>query len=317
MVVKIELDYGSAGDPDLLNNLSGISAAGEFLWSVSDEGRTVECLQKQGDCYALKERFQLDDYFHNLPGLNANGGAAELDIESIDVVDGALWLCGSHCNVRKNRIDTKKLSEKIISRPSRHFLAKIALKPNGGFGKAKKAPASGDGALRSTLSMDPFLAPFIDLPSKENGLDIEGLVIFETEVLFGLRGPVLDGMAVVVHAKLDDDLELRKYRLSFLNLGGLAVRDLTRHKDKILIVAGPVGDALAPFKLFAWAPVDTNKIQTPVEIHAWAESSEKPEGISQLKRSDVDGWLVVYDHPNMDRLGARGTYLADWIHLTW
>jgi Protein of unknown function (DUF3616) len=34
----------------------------------------------------------------------------------------------------------------------------------------------------------------MDLPSKENGLDIEGLVTFRRKVYVGMRGPVVDNM---------------------------------------------------------------------------------------------------------------------------
>ena len=53
-VEKIVLDYaGVEGLDDILKNLSGVATAGSFLWTASDEGRTVECLEPSGDGYRL------------------------------------------------------------------------------------------------------------------------------------------------------------------------------------------------------------------------------------------------------------------------
>src|SRR5262245_55807209 len=92
------LDYGAAAnDPDFLRNLSAVAPAGNFLWTASDEGRTVECLEPDGDGgFRLKEQVSLDELFLDLPGNDA-----EADIESLDADADRLLICGSHCQVRK------------------------------------------------------------------------------------------------------------------------------------------------------------------------------------------------------------------------
>jgi hypothetical protein len=95
---QITLDYGKAATPLLLENLSGVAACGDFLWSVSDEGRTVECLKRDGNSFILHDQIVLDDLIPDIPGRDKD---AELDLESIDITDRVMWLCGSHCRVRK------------------------------------------------------------------------------------------------------------------------------------------------------------------------------------------------------------------------
>ena len=46
----------------------------------------------------------------------------------------------------------------------------------------------------------------MDLPSKENGLDIEGLVIFRRKIYVGMRGPVVDNIALVAAIGMTRDV---------------------------------------------------------------------------------------------------------------
>ncbi len=241
----IMLDYAHAANDELLGNLSGVASAGQFLWTVSDEGRTVECLIRDGDAYRLHTQFALDDLIENIPG--ADDGD-ELDLESIDVSEGGLWLCGSHCNVRKKPKRKGQLNAVLRGRPSRHLLASIRVKDAGARPEnAKALPFKGHGSLRRRLADDPYLAPFIDLPSKENGLDVEGFVVHGGSLYLGLRGPLIDSIAVVVTLNIDDNFAIECSALNFLDLHGLGVRDLARFGDELLVLAGPVSSAGGPF----------------------------------------------------------------------
>jgi hypothetical protein len=65
----IVLDYGAAAvAPKLLTNLSAAAVAGEFLWTGSDEGRTLECLESRGTGYRLRRQYRLDALFQDIPG---------------------------------------------------------------------------------------------------------------------------------------------------------------------------------------------------------------------------------------------------------
>src|SRR5262249_27353647 len=96
----IWLDYREAArEPKLLCNLSAVAAAGQFLWTASDEGRTIQCLLPAGSGYRLHASISLDQVFPELPGAD-DAKPAEADIESLDACGGTLWVSGSHCRVR-------------------------------------------------------------------------------------------------------------------------------------------------------------------------------------------------------------------------
>ncbi|MER8626259.1 DUF3616 domain-containing protein [Mesorhizobium sp. M1143] len=182
------------------------------MWTVSDEGRTFECLKANEAGYVLAGQYRIDDLIARWPGAGEKKGGADLDLEAVNVAQGALWLCGSHCHVRLTSEDDDKdqLRSKIRPRPSRHLLARIPLMDDAlRLGAVKVVPRKGPGSIRGVLAGDAYLKPFLDLPSKENGLDIEGLIVTESEVLLGLRGPRLDNSAVIVYLSLNKDLEVR------------------------------------------------------------------------------------------------------------
>jgi hypothetical protein len=96
----------------------------------------------------------------------------------------------------------------------------------------------------------PFKA-FADIASKENGIDAEGLAFWHERLYVGFRGPVLRGnFTPVVRCRFDNptvDAEIL-----FLTIGGLGVRDLAAASDRLLVLAGPVGDGPGTYDLYAW-----------------------------------------------------------------
>jgi len=204
-IERITLDYqGAPLDPEgkLLRNLSAVAVAGDYLWTASDEGRTVECLKRDGKGYRFSDQIKLDDRFEDLPKKHDPGeGLPEADIESLAIHDGYLWICGSHCHVRRHvrgkakaqpgdAPDVRRLSPKLRDRPSRHLLGRVKIEGDGGrLAETGENLPFGRRGLSAYLADDAFLGPFLSLPSKENGLDIEGLAISESgTVLLGLRG---------------------------------------------------------------------------------------------------------------------------------
>jgi Protein of unknown function (DUF3616) len=305
----VTLDYKAGAPKKLIENLSGCALIGPYLWTVSDEGRTLERLTREGDGFVLAERIAVDDIVEGIPGA-ADGH--ELDLESIDIADGYLWLCGSHCWVRSKPARSGVLNDDIGPRPSRNLLARVRLKDEGArLGKAQRLPFKGKGSLRKHLVDNDYLKPFIELPSKENGLDIEGFLIHRGAALLGLRGPVIDGFAVVVALTLDKHFEIDGERLHFLDLGGLGVRDLARHGDAVIVLAGPTGDTHGPFRLFRWNPRKTALIQEPVELRHWSLPQEKPEAICPIPFRTAEGLLCLYDSPDAGRIDRGRFFQAD------
>jgi hypothetical protein len=320
------LDYAEAGeDPKLLANLSGAAAAGHLLWTASDEGRTLECLTPAPRGFRLHRQVSLDTMFPALPG---RGKHDEADLESLDVYDGQLWSCGSHCHVRREPRRKKNnpqpvekprasraLDSRIRRRPSRRLLGALQLGPSGDLGgeRGQALPYTGRGSLRRHLARNAYIKPFAALPSKENGIDIEGMVVFRRRVLLGLRGPVIDSVAVVAEIAISPSFRIAKpHATHFVDLQGLGTRDLTRWKDRVLILAGPVSKTDGPFRLFQWQPRHTDRTQHAELVYEWEDGEEHPEAICTLMRGRSAGLLVLYDSPDKRRI--RGTsYRADWI----
>jgi Protein of unknown function (DUF3616) len=313
----IWFDYADAGRKrKLLPNVSAVAAAGDYLWTASDEMRTVECLERRGQGYRLYRQFKLDELFPGLPGAEKE---LEADVEALDVAHGRLWVSGSHSLTRRSRDKTDAtVDPRIRDRPSRRLLGSVELNKDGGgvVAPGKALPYDGAGNLRTTLGSISHIAPFMDLPSKENGLDIEGLAIFRRKIYVGMRGPVVDNVALVAAIELMPDFSVDETGvfLHFVDLGGLGVRDVTRWGGGILILAGPVNGADSPFRLLQWMPRRTGKIQKPEKVLDLQPGADHPEGICALTRAGANGLIVLYDTKSDKRIsGTR--YRADWLKL--
>ncbi|NEI31725.1 DUF3616 domain-containing protein [Rhizobium ruizarguesonis] len=302
---QVSLDFGTS-EQSLVRNLSGCVATGPLLWTVSDEGRTLERLTREVDGYRLSERFALDQFIQGIPGSSDD----ELDLESIDSDATSLWLCGAHCKVRRKPEANEILNSEIRERKSRRLLARLMIDQSPGRPvTAQSVPFEGDGSLRTMLEGNLFFAPFRELPTKENGIDIEGLAVVDGCVFIGLRGPVIGGFAVVAELAIDSAFRIQSVRPFFLNLQGLGVRELTRDGTNILITAGPVGDAQGPFALYRWSPKPGF---APRKVYSWGTAIEKPEGLCWCEVGGERGLLVFYDSPGDTRL-QNGVYSADLL----
>jgi hypothetical protein len=122
--------------------------------------------------------------------------------------------------------------------------------------RAAALPQSGErNILLDALQDDEHLGAYVSnpLPSKENGLDIEGLAVRGNKLLLGLRGPVLAGWAMLLEIEVEETepgvlglCEIgdqgRLYKKHFLNLGGRGIRDVVLDGDDLIILAGPTMD---------------------------------------------------------------------------
>jgi hypothetical protein len=192
-----------------------------------------------------------------LPGADAD---EEADIEGL-ARDGAfLWAVGSH-SLRRRQIKARQDGEKALRRLSRvtgqanrQVLVRIPVAEVDGLPTLVPQVVL-DGThgpdLRQLLADDEHLAPFLSIPGKDNGLDVEGIAVSGPRVHLGLRGPVLRGWAVVLELRpvVDPDAperlllrplaDGRRYRTHVLRLDGLGVRDLCPHGADLLVLAGP------------------------------------------------------------------------------
>src|SRR5690606_34364046 len=135
-------------------------------------------------------------------------------------------------------------------------------------------------------------------PSKENGIDIEGIAYRQGQLFLGFRGPVLrENFATVMVLLMDDPTS---YDLRFIQLGGRGIRDLTAVSDGFLVIGGPIGDGEGTYELYWWDGEDqipgAGAPQGKVLRLGTLSSSAKAEGITVLSETDTTyEVLVVYD----------------------
>ncbi len=351
-----------AGEP-VRTNLSAVAAAGSMLWTANDEFPAVEqlvAIDGGRAAYGDHRALALGELF-DLPG----GPDGEMDIEGLAVDGGYLWVVGSHSLTRgKPKPDESEPAEALGRlgtlkwQPNRAFLGRIPIVPGeepGRFEIGGRADAGGrqpaclkmsrkrdKGALTRRLRGDEHLGRFLDIPAKENGLDIEGIVARGDRVLVGLRGPVLRSWAVILELEVEETRPGRlrarrmgadggRYRKHFLHLDGLGVRDLACHGDDLLILAGPSMDLSGPAAVFRWAGgagapaaqgglgtvVPRRELERVLELPE-GEGEDHPEGLTVVPHEDggAADLLVVYDSPAGHRLHANGTSIdADLFEL--
>jgi hypothetical protein len=334
------LRLGASDDPAataLQRNLSALAGRDDWLWMGGDEGRSLFRLEgldnhQHGD----PSRVKLADF-----GLAEGKEQGESDIEGLALDGDRLWLVGSHSS-RRYALTSRKgepLSLPAESRRNAHVLGCLHLDgkgwPRSGQRLQPARKASRD-ALSKALAADPRLAPFIAIPSKDNGLDIEGVTARGERVLVGLRGPVLRGIALVADLRLaglsatsGETLTLESLRLRALQLSGLAVRDLAAvpGSPDVIVLAGPTMTLPGPCFLYRWRDalhpdreaiargegsalvVEEPEPQLCIREGRpgrGGEGDDKPEGLHVAQQGDQLMAWVAYDDPSTSRREGDG-----------
>jgi hypothetical protein len=333
-------------------NLSAVRVDGPVLWIAGDETATVERLVADDPDrpteYAGERTFRLAD-FVDLPGEDAD---EEADIEGLGRTGHFLWAVGSH-SLRRKRIKPHHSGDRALRRlgkvegqDNRQILVRLPIADVDGLptpvpeivvdGRRHRAAqlAERDG-LRRLLRHDEHLAPFLAIPGKDNGLDIEGIAVNDERIYLGLRGPVLRGWAFVLELRpyVDPDdpgrLRLRdfpdgkRYRKHVLRLDGLGVRDLCPDGDDLLVLAGPTMDLDGPVRIYRWhgaystampAVVRGAELTRELEI-VYGEGDDHAEGMGLIGRPEDKLALIVFDSPAAVRLTDDGAVVADVVRL--
>jgi hypothetical protein len=338
-------------------NLSAVRSDGPVLWVAGDETATVERLVADDPRdpveFGDQTTFRLADLV-DLPGEDAE----EADIEGLARDGDFLWAVGSH-SLRRRRIKARHLGAgdpgdralrrlaKVTGQANRQVLVRIPVTDVGGLPTLVPELTAGSirhraavfGAhgtdLRDLLADDEHLAPFLPIPGKDNGLDVEGIAVAGPRVYLGLRGPVLRGWAVVLELRPDVDpghpgrLVLlpfdggRHYRTHVLRLDGLGVRDLCPHGDDLLVLAGPTMDLDGPVHVYRWhgalrseAPrVVHGDLLTRELVLPFGAGDDHAEGLGLIGPAEDPHLLVVYDSPAPARLTEDGCVVADVVRL--
>jgi hypothetical protein len=333
-------------------NLSAVRSDGRVLWIAGDETATVERLvADDGDDpaeYGDERTFRLADLI-DLPGADPD---EEADIEGLARTGHFLWAVGSH-SLRRKQIKERHTGDRALRRlarvegqENRQLLVRIPVTEVDGLpvpvpeievdgARHRAARLRGRDTLRTLLRDDEHLAPFLAIPGKDNGVDIEGIAVLGDRVYLGLRGPVLRGWAFVLELRpyVDPDhpdrLRLRRfgdgrtYRKHVLDLDGLGVRDLCPAGDDILVLAGPTMDLDGPVRIYRWCRacraempdvVRGDMLRRELEL-TYGEGDDHAEGLGLIGDPSAGRVLIVYDSPAAARLTADGAVVADVVRL--
>ncbi|MFB2836040.1 DUF3616 domain-containing protein [Floridanema evergladense] len=328
-------------------DLSAIAMSpGEVLWLGCDENTSIERLMKTDDrTFANHEIFALENFIE----LSGNSDE-EIDIEGMDYADNYIWLVGSHSwkrpKLKAKRSDLEniqKMSE-IKRESNRYLLARIPVKDNTlckscphpekpeiNLTAAKLESTINGNLLIDALLKDPHLAPFLvsQIPSKENGFDIEGLAVYQDKIFLGLRGPVLRGWAIILEISVEESspntLKLKKlgdklYKKHFVYLSGLGVRELAVDGEDLLVLAGPTMDLDGSVKLYRIK----NGVNLPEESLLkpdaildipYGKGVDRAEGMVFWHKGEQKSLLVIYDSPAKERLQGIDGIFADLFSL--
>ena len=344
--------------PDSLvqSNLSGAAFTGDWLWVAGDEAcgldrlRLLDPVGREALRFGEVRDFPLADLL-DLPGT----AGEEADLEGMAVADGFLWVVGSHGLKRKNakpergHADNAKRLAKVALDGNRRLLACLPIEPDAqGEPCLVRQAQDGRRALRlkgdaqtnlltRALADDPHFGPYMAIPGKDNGFDIEGLAVDGRRLLLGLRGPVLRGwsalLEIAVEARgdqlrlvpLDDSGTL--IRKHFLQLDGLGVRDLHFSGDDLYILAGPTMVLNGDIRVFKWPaarpllaanrePVRFESALTESVPLPHGRGTNRAEAICDLPPALSGGkarWLVLYDAPGADRKEGEHTVFGDLL----
>lgn len=220
--------------------ISGVAALGEFLIVATNdltnakgehEPTVVQILKPDGAGYQLHVEVTLDAERHE----------TDLEAVSVDAETRTVYVTGSHSWYRKRfgegfGVERRKFAEQVF---------RFKLDEAG-----KAGPVEVCTEVLTAIEKTP-LKTFMGVPSKENGIDIEGLAFRGERVHFGFRGPVLrDNWVPVLGAKFADPATT--HEVGYVQLGGRGIRDLVAYSDGFVILAGPIGNGDNSFRIYAW-----------------------------------------------------------------
>lgn len=339
----------------MATSISAIAPSGRGLWIGTDQTATVELLTLDPDrptTYHDHRSYRLGDLVP-LP----QGTDVEIDIEGVDLQSltehtGYLWLIGSHSQTRKN-VKKKHSDDEAVEAlarveldQNRCMLIRVPFRvddegrPNlaatlrDSTGSPGTLTASALFNLREVIKGDIHLGRFLEIPGKDNGLDIEGLAVADDRIFVGLRGPVLRGWAVILELQIqhitepdssDQQLHLRArpggglFRKHFLDLQGLGVRELLVDGNDLVILAGPTMDLDGPVRLIRWqggaSPDGPHVVRAGDKLtllHAlpYGDGDDHAEAFTRLTGAGAPTLIVAYDSPQQSRI-ADGRVEAD------
>lgn len=284
--------------------ISAIGVLSPERWIIAaDEGDKVQILRRVDDSHYEVERT-----------LDLVNGKNEADFEGLAINGAEIYVVGSHSRKRE-RVKAKKKQKKNLERlarsiepePSRDQLLRFTVDDDG------KLSSKIELKLRGLLDGDTILSLFKTLPSKENGIDIEGLAVRGQQLFIGFRGPVLrHNFVPILRFEVDHP---EKHELLFVSLNGAGLRGMSEVAGGLLLLSGAVGDGRESHVLYFWdgrTCVPGKDVEEPCILKELGEvplpegqSGAKAEGLALLDENDVAYEIVVVYDSAQDGAPAR------------
>ncbi|MDQ6978797.1 MAG: DUF3616 domain-containing protein [Mariprofundaceae bacterium] len=287
-------------------DVSGIARLGSSLLVVSDEASE----HNENVLQVLNAKHELTATIPLLTG-------DEVDLEGLAVEGRTVYAIGSHSSKRK-RIKADKSYRKnlksyrddaIKDEAGRDFVFRVRFDKHGAVVNTAQI------SLHDVIQNSPVLTTFSRIPSKENGVDIEGLAVRDGWLYAGFRGPVFRGNRVPV-LRFNFDHPTQDAQLLFVTLGGRGIRGITEVSDGFLLLAGPVGDGDGSYRIYHWDGNDTTpgkkrhgmpwgQVQLLGELVV--PVGQKAEGVTLMQESpQTYQLLIAYDNAKQrDRIVQR------------
>jgi hypothetical protein len=276
------------GDIRKPKNVSAVELSGDWLLLGSDETNRVQVLKRAGARYELSHDVTL------APGAN------EIDIEGLARDGDTVYVLGSHSWTRK-KLDpedtyeqNRAALEKVEREPDRERVCRFHFAADGTASAVKET------TLRALLDAHAVLGRFRETPSKENGIDLEGVAVRDGWLYVGFRSPVLRGGWVPI-ARCRFAHPVTELEVLYVNLGGRGVRDLARVAGGFLVLAGPSGEGPETTQVYLWDGADcvpgTRTSGAGGRIHLLgdlpADPTGKAEGLAVLTETPSDYDLII------------------------
>lgn len=277
---------GPVDEPD---DLSAVLVVGHRLLVASDETAILQWLAPEAGGGAYRVQGE---------PLGPFGAGEEVDFEALALAGERVFALGSHARVRPNPeqgLTVAENRERLLTvrrYPARDRLYRLQLDA---AGRLAAPPEWID--LRARIRADPLLAPFGEVPSKENGVDFEAVAADGDTLWVGCRSPVLRSghVAVLVLSFARPE----RHELRFVDLDGRGIAELVRIEEGLLVLAARErGDAA----LYLWDGTEDVPGRGGPAAHVLrlgelpAPDGGRAEGLALLGR---DGGrlelLVVYD----------------------
>lgn len=223
-----------------------------LLAAVSDEGRIV--------AFAPLEAFTpLQPVGFDLGTVVSGLGDKEIDLEGVTTLGDTVWCIGS-LSRKRAKVKPSQDLDKALERLTKVTTASGGKRTHSDHAYRLRPRIVNDRIVvdfvektevRSRLADLELLAPFAELPSKDNGLDAEGLARHGDHFMVGLRGPVLRGQALLVRmTQTFEDPALLP-----VDLAGWGIRAVTSADGgELWVVSGPTLTHPGPFGLWRVDP---------------------------------------------------------------